>query len=519
MTRLWPSLLLVLILVTAAHADVKLPSLVGDNMVLQQQKPLKIWGTADPAEKVTVAFNGQTVEATADAQGAWLATLKPMTAGGPFDMTITGKNTINLKNILLGEVWVCSGQSNMQMTVQSSARAPEEIAAANYPQIRLFRVPNKTATEPQTDVVSQWQECSPATVPSFSAAGYFFGRDLHKALNVPVGLINSSWGGTAAEAWTTVPSLKADSEYQVMFERWDKMIADYPANMEKWQAAVEKWKADVEAWNAACEKAKAENQPLPARPVQPRGPNGPDSPNRPGNLYNGMINPLINFAIRGAIWYQGESNAGRAYQYRKLMPLMISDWRAKWGYDFPFYQVNLANYMARKDQPVDSAWAELREAQTMTAALPNNGQAVIIDVGEEKDIHPKDKQTVGARLVMLALAKTYGKGNEWSGPMYDKMAVENGKIRLTFTHADGMATKDGGPVKGFAIAGEDKKFVWAEAKIDGKSIIVSSPEVAAPVAVRYAWADNPETNLYNAAGLPAVPFRTDDWPGCTINNH
>ncbi|MEN6402163.1 MAG: sialate O-acetylesterase, partial [Armatimonadia bacterium] len=261
MTRLWPSLLLVLVLVTAAHADVKLPALVGDNMVLQQQKALKIWGTADPAEKVTVAFNGQTVEATADAQGAWLATLKPIAAGGPFEMTITGKNTITLKNILIGEVWVCSGQSNMQMTVQSSARAPEEIAAANYPQIRLFRVPNKTAVEPQTDVVSQWQECSPATVPSFSAAGYFFGRDLHQALKVPVGLINSSWGGTAAEAWTTVPSLKADPEYQTMFERWDKMIADYPANMEKWKAAVEKWKADVEAWNAACEKAKAENQP------------------------------------------------------------------------------------------------------------------------------------------------------------------------------------------------------------------------------------------------------------------
>lgn len=519
MTRLWPSLLLVLILVTAAHADVKLPSLVGDNMVLQQQKPLKIWGTADPAEKVTVAFNGQTVEATADAQGAWLATLKPMTAGGPFDMTITGKNTINLRNILLGEVWVCSGQSNMQWNVANSVNGPQEIAAANYPQIRLFRVPNKTATEPQTDVVSQWQECSPDTVGSFSAVGYFFGRDLYKALNVPVGLINSSWGGTAAEAWTTVPSLKADPEYQIMFERWDKMIADYPAASEKFKETMATYNADLEAWKAACEKAKAENQPLPAQPRRPYPPNGPDSPNRPGNLYNGMINPLINFAIRGAIWYQGESNAGRAYQYRKLMPLMITDWRTKWGYDFPFYQVNLANYMARKDQPVDSAWAELREAQTMTAALPNNGQAVIIDVGEEKDIHPKDKQTVGARLVMLALAKTYGKGNEWSGPMYDKMAVENGKIRLTFTHADGMATKDDGPVKGFAIAGEDKKFVWAEAKIDGKSIIVSSPEVAAPVAVRYAWADNPETNLYNAAGLPAVPFRTDDWPGCTINNH
>ncbi|MEN6402397.1 MAG: sialate O-acetylesterase, partial [Armatimonadia bacterium] len=252
---------------------------------------------------------------------------------------------------------------------------------------------------------------------------------------------------------------------------------------------------------------------------QPRGPNGPESPNRPGNLYNGMINPLINFAIRGAIWYQGEANAGRAYQYRKLMPLMITDWRTKWGYDFPFYQVNLANYMARKDQPGDSAWAELREAQTMTAALPNNGQAVIIDVGLADNIHPTDKQTVGNRLAVLALAKTYGKGNEWSGPMYDKMAVENGKIRLTFTHADGMATKDGGPVKGFAIAGEDKKFVWAEAKIDGKSIVVSSPEVAAPVAVRYAWADNPDTNLYNAAGLPAVPFRTDDWPGCTATAH
>ena len=326
---------------------------------------------------------------------------------------------------------------------------------------------------------------------------------------MPVGLINTSWGGTAAEAWTSGPSIKADAEYQQLLAAWDKRIADYPQ-------AMEGYKQQVADWKAACEKAKAEGKPLPR---QPSAPQGADSPNRPANLYNGMIAPLVPYAIAGAIWYQGESNAGRAYQYRKLLPLMISDWRRAWGYDFPFYIVQLANFMARKDQPGDSAWAELREAQSLTAAMPGNGQAVIIDVGDAADIHPRNKQTVGYRLSLIALAQHYGRALEYSGPAYEKMRVEGTRIRLSFTHGEGMKPLGSKFLRGFQIAGADKKFCWASARIEGNEVVVHSRQVKAPVAVRYAWADNPSCNLYNAAGLPASPFRTDDWPGVTINNH
>lgn len=501
-------LLTLLLALSAAHADVRLPAILGDNMVLQQDLPVKVWGWADAGEKVTVSFNGQTAEATADGQGQWLATLQPVKAGGPFEMTIAGKNSLALKNILVGEVWVCSGQSNMGFTLNGANHAAEEIAAANYPKIRLFTVNHVTAAEPQPDTKGQWDECSPATAPGFSAVGYFFGRDLQKAINVPVGLINSSWGGTCAEAWTTVPSMKADHDYDQQFINWDKAIADYPAAMEKYKVAMDEWKKAAEA-------AKAAGQPAPRQPYPP---NGPDSPNRPGNLYNAMIAPIVNFPIRGAIWYQGESNAGRAYVYRKLLPLMISDWRKAWGEEFPFYIVSLANFMARQDEPADSTWAELREAQSMTAKMPNNGLAVIIDVGDAADIHPKDKQTVGQRLCLQALAKTYGQKVECSGPEYAGMSIEGNKIRLRFTHAGGMAPKDSKLLHGFAIAGADKKFYWASAHVQGDTILVYSRQVGQPVAVRYAWADNPRCNLYNAAGLPADPFRTDQWEGVTFKN-
>jgi len=501
--------MLPLAVLALASADVKLPALVGNDMVLQQAQPLKIWGWADPAEKVTVTLCGQTAEATADGQGQWLVTLQPLQAGGPFDMTITGKNTLTLKNILVGEVWVCSGQSNMAMTTGGVKNAAEEIAAADFPNIRLFTVARVTAQEHQPDTKGQWRACSPQTVGGFSAVGYFFGRDLHKELKVPVGLIDSSWGGTLAEAWTTVPTLKADPDYEGQFKAWEKYLADYPAAMEKYNVAVEEWKKAVAA-------AKAEGKPLPRAPGAP---NGPDNPNRPGNLYGGMIAPLVNFAIRGAIWYQGESNAGRAYVYRKLLPTMIGDWRKAWGLEFPFYIVQLANFMARKYEPADSAWAELREAQAMTAKLPGNGMAVIIDVGEAADIHPRDKQTVGHRLAVIALARAYGKSVSYSGPEYTGMTIEGSKIRLQFTHTDGgLAARDSKFLRGFAIAGADKKFNFASAHIVGDTVVVHSRHVKQPVAVRYAWADNPRCNLYNGAGLPAIPFRTDDWPGVTINN-
>jgi len=493
-----------------ASADVKLPALIGDNMVLQRGLPLKVWGWADAGEKVTVSFKDQKAEATASDKGQWLATLPAIAdAGGPFELTIAGKNTITLKNVLVGEVWVCSGQSNMQMSVAGVKNAADEIAAANYPNIRLFGVPNVTSQTPLDDVKSSWRECTSANIPGFTAAGYFFGRDLSKALNVPVGLIGTSWGGTCAEAWSTVPTLKADKDFDQQFANWDKAIADYPQNLEKYKAALE-------AWKKAAAEAKAAGKPAPR---QPYAPNGPDSPNRPGNLYYAMIAPLVNYAIRGAIWYQGESNAGRAYTYRKLLPLMIADWRKAWGLDFSFYIVSLANFMARKDEPAESAWAELREAQSMTAAMPNNGIAVIIDVGDAADIHPKDKQTVGNRLALQAEGRTYGMNVPCDSPSYAGMSIEGSRIRVRFKGVyDGLVAKDSKFVRGFAIAGADKKFVWATAHIQGDSVVVYSRKVKQPVAVRYAWADNPKCNLYNKAGLPADPFRTDTWPGVTINN-
>jgi sialate O-acetylesterase len=491
-----------------AHADVRLPGLVGDNMVLQQGQALKIWGWADAGEKVTVSFNGQTANATTDAQGNWLAPLPAMAAGGPFDMTIAGKNSLTLKNVMLGEVWVCSGQSNMAFTTNGVINAQDEMAKADFPNIRLFTVPRVTATEAQTDAKGQWKVCTPQTVGGFSAVGYFLGRNLFQKLNVPIGLIDSSWGGTCAEAWTTVPTLKADADYNTQFANWDKAIADYPA-------AMEKYKTDMEAWKVASEKAKAAGQP---QPRQPYAPNGPLNPNRPGNLYYGMIAPLVNYTIRGAIWYQGESNAGRAYMYRKLLPTMIGDWRKAWGSDFPFYIVQLANFMPRKDQPGDSAWAELREAQTMTAKLPHNGMAVIIDVGDAADIHPRDKQTVGYRLALQALGHAYGKDVPCDSPQYASMSVAGRNVTLRFANSyAGLVSKDDKFLHGFAIAGADKKFYWASAHVKGDTVIVHSRFVKQPVAVRYAWADNPECNLYNSAGLPAIPFRTDDWPGVTIN--
>lgn len=494
-----------------AAADVKLPALIGDNMVLQRGRPLKVWGWAEAGERVTVSFRGREAEATANDQGQWRVTLPALAeAGGPFTMTIAGRNSITFKNVLVGEVWVCSGQSNMQWPVAQAKDGPAEIAAANYPRIRLFQVPQATSQTPLVDVKSSWQECSPQTIPGFTAVGYFFGRDLHQKLNVPVGLIAASWGGTCAEAWTSVPSLRADRDFDAQFANWDRLLAAYPQ-------ALEKWVATVEAWRKAVAAAKAEGKPAPPEPND--FPDGPDSPNRPGSLYYAMIAPLTNYAIRGAIWYQGEANVERAYAYRKLLPLMIADWRQAWGLDFPFYIVSLANFMAVQDEPSDSAWAELREAQSLTAARPNNGLAVTIDVGEADSIHPADKQTVGQRLALQAEGHTYGLDVPCDSPSYAGMRLEGDSIRIRFRGVYGGLVARGSEFpRGFAIAGADRKFVWASAHIEGDSVVVSSPEVKQPVAVRYAWADNPQGNLYNSAGLPAAPFRTDDWPGRTINN-
>jgi sialate O-acetylesterase len=487
-------------------AEIRLAGLFSDHMVLQQGREAAVWGWANPGMQIMVEFRDQQFPAAIDAGGKWQAKVQTGAAGGPFELIISGDGEKRLQNVLVGEVWLCSGQSNMVWTVSNSLNPAEEIVAANYPHLRLLAVPRVTSEVPLDNLKASWQECTPQTVGNFSGVGYFFGRDLQKALDVPVGLINSSWGGTAAEAWASVPALEQDKEeYFALFERWAKMIADYPEAKVAWEAKVKEWEAE-------CEKAKAENQPLPRKPAPPPG---ADNPNRPGNLYNAMIAPLVPYACRGALWYQGESNAWRAYQYRKLLPTMIANWRQDFGADLAFLIVQLANYMKPVEGPEESAWAELREAQALTARQPGNGLALAIDVGEANDIHPRDKQTVGARLALAARAEVYGQKIPYSGPQYLSHQVEGGAIRLSFTHTDGGLVARDGDLRCFALAGEDKKWVWGQARIEGQNVVVSSPEVPAPVAVRYNWANNPNGNLYNGAGLPAVPFRTDDWPGLT----
>jgi sialate O-acetylesterase len=455
-----------------AQADVKLPGIIGSNMVLQQGMPVPIWGRAEANEKVTVAIPGQTKSTTADNNGKWMVKLDPLKAQPnqkPITMTVSGKNKVELTNILIGEVWVCSGQSNMEFAVAGSRDGDLEVAAATDPTIRLVELPHVAAKEPQSDVSATWSECSPQTVGSITAVGYFFGRQLHETLSVPVGIIDTNWGGTPVESWTRTEVMKADPSLKGLFAQWD--------------ARVEK------------------------------NPKDRMNSHYPANLYNGMIAPIIPLAVRGAIWYQGESNAGRAQQYRTLFPMMIENWRRDWGRDLSFYWVQLANFMARKPEPGESAWAELREAQSMTLKLPKTGEAVIIDIGEARNIHPKDKQDVGKRLARWALAKDYGMNIVYSGPRFKAMDVKGGKALITFDYsAGGLMSWDKAPVKGFAIAGKDKKWVWADAKVTGKDTVeVYSPDVKEPVAVRYGWADNPEVNLYNSALLPASPFRTDDW--------
>ena len=504
-----------LTLVLHASAEVKLPAIFTDNAVLQRGLPAPIWGWADEGEKVTVTLGQQTKTATPTAPGGkWMVKLDALEAGGPYTLTVAGKNSITLKNIMVGEVWVCSGQSNMQMSVQGSNNSVQEIAAANFPKIRLISVPTRGTQTPQEDFTGKWVECSPKTVGGFSAAAYFFGRELYQALDIPIGLIHTSYGGSSCETWIRKGVLEADPQYQPMLDRYAKMIAAYdPARAE---AAYEK---QLDAWKDAVVKAKAAGRKPPRAPGRQSDPKVGNQ--APANLYNGMLLPVIPYGIRGAIWYQGESNAGRAYQYRNLFPTMIQSWRADWQQgDFPFYFVQLANFMATKPQPADSAWAELREAQSMTLKVANTGQAVIIDVGDAVDIHPKNKQDVGKRLALWALAKDYGKNVVYSGPTYKSMETSGNQIVLHFDNiGGGLVAKGGEALKGFAIAGADKKFVWADARIVGDTVVVSSPEVQAPVAVRYAWADNPICNLYNKADLPASPMRTDDWPGTTINKN
>jgi sialate O-acetylesterase len=519
MRRLIPSLatLVLFAAATAARADVSLNNMFGDHMVLQQGIKNRVWGKAAPGEAVTVTLGGQSHSTTAAADGSWQVHLDPVQEyGGPHTLTVKGNNTLTFNDVLIGEVWVCSGQSNMQWSVNQSNDPDIEKAAARFPNIRLISVPQVGTQEPQWNFKGSWQVCSPETVGEFSAVGYFFGRQLHQTLDLPIGLIDNAWGGSAAEAWVKREKLSADPVLKVIHEKWQK-------EEEGFAAAVSAFEAKMADWKAAAEKAKAEGKPEPGN--KPQHPDARMKGNaRPGNIHSGVLTPSIGYGIRGAIWYQGESNSGRAYQYRDLFPFMIKSWRDEWALgDFPFYWVQLADYLAEKPEPAESAWAELREAQTMTMkALPSTGEAVIIDLGEGKDIHPKNKQDVAKRLARWALADTYKiPGITCRSPIYRSMEKQGSSILLSFDNV-GSNAKDWRPFDvnepvGFTIAGADKKFVAAKASIrkDG-SIEVSSEAVADPVAVRYGWADNPVCNMYSAAGLPLTPFRTDDFPGLTV---
>ncbi len=630
-------------------AEVRLPHIIGSNMVIQRDQELRIWGWADRGEKVTVHFNEAVESKRAGKDGKWLITLPAMEAGGPYTMKVRGKNIIELENILIGDVWVCSGQSNMEFQVQWFPWAEEESSRADYPEIRLFTVPKNVQLAPADEIPGgEWQECNQETVMPFSAVGYFFGRHIHEELNVPVGLLSTNWGGTNVETWTSgeaigqVPEFAervaslADYDPEKDFARRkaemqeiiDKYAADEPG-IQDGKAVWAVSELDIEGWGTMELPQQWENAGLsgldgivwfrlevdlpgevsqrgitlelgpiddsdwtwvngykvgetiqkynqdrvytiPAEylqegmnviavRVEDTGGGGgfhgkPElmkitsddfmislagewrfrvspaglslnttevmSPNsNPTLLFNGMIHPLLNFRVNGAIWYQGESNASRAYQYRDLFPLMIEDWRKQWEYpEMPFVFVQLANFMEASKKPDESTWAELREAQYMTLSLPRTGMAVTIDIGEADDIHPINKQDVGERLAIAALKIAYGKDLIFSGPVYREMIIAGEHTILSFDHVgSGLKAKNRyGYLNGFTIAGEDGKFHWARAYIQGDKVFVYSSKVPKPVAVRYGWADNPDdVNLYNMEGLPASPFRTDDWPGVT----
>ena len=430
-----------------------------------------------------------------------------------------------MKNVLVGEVWICSGQSNMAWRLAASRDPKLEALAANYPLIRMITLPRQASPEPKDNFESEWKICNPENAPEFSAVGYFFARTVHQAIQIPVGMINTSWGGTPSEAWTRPAVMKAEASLEPLFERWEARIKAWEdgSTKEKYQKALENWEEKVEEIKKKNNKLKGQRKkPLPL-PRKPRAPSDETRHHhRPGNLYHGMIAPLIPVAFRGAIWYQGESNASRAHQYRTLFPMMIKNWRQDFGQgDFPFYWVQLANFRDKVDEPDDSDWAELREAQHGALSLPNTGEAVIIDLGQARDIHPKNKQDVGKRLARWALNKEYGQDVEISGPVYASHEIKGDKTVIQFDHAaGGLKFFDKQEGRGFAVAGENRKWAWAEAKIVGKDKVeLKAESVKKPVAVRYNWAANPDGNLYNSAGLPTSPFRTDDWPGVTEENH
>ncbi len=501
----------VLSFAAVAQANVTLPDVVSSGMVLQRDQAVPIWGTADPGEAVTISFKGRVATTTADANGRWLIHLQRLKATvTPSVLIIEGKNKIELQDILVGEVWLVAGQSNMQRLLSETYKGAEAIANANHPAIRLFNVSRQVAFKHAKPPLGVWRSCTPESVKEFSAAGYYFGVELQKELNVPIGLINSSYGGSQAEAWTPVEYLLASADLKPTVDRgkiWDE---ERPRVRVQYDETIRSWRE--EGYKAYAKGAIPE--PSPSVPDALREYRVASS------IYNGMIEPLIPFAIRGAIWYQGESNEARAQQYGILLPVMIKSWRERWGEgDFPFGIVQLPNYRNTKDEPADEAWSHLREAQRLTAAsVPRTGLIVTIDLGEARDIHPRNKLDVGKRMARWALVDVYKQKQLKSGPVFQKAEINDSKIVVTFSEVGtGLKLSRGTKLEEFAIAGTDRKWYWAEAKVVGRNRVeVWSPQVSQPVAVRYAFNNNPRNpNLTNDTGIPAGPFRTDNWPGPT----
>jgi sialate O-acetylesterase len=513
---LYFAFLLILAAAGSLRADVRLPAIFGNHMVLQQNIKVPVWGWADPGESITVALGGQTAKTAADANGKWRVDLAPLKASTtPLTLSVTGKNSLQFDDVLVGEVWLFSGQSNMELPTKGVMNHNQEMAAANFPQIRLFVSPHSVKDTPANDVAGSWSPCTPKSVADFSAVAYFTGRELFQKLNVPIGLIQATYSGTFIHAWMSHEMLQSDPDFKPLQDRWQKVLADYPQAKADYDARLPEL---TKAWQEAVAQAKADHKPVPS---PPRPPPGPGSQHTPGGLYNGQLFPLAPFALRGFAWYQGEGNAPTSFLYRKELATLIKGWRELWGEgDIPFIVVQLPSGQPIADLTKTANWAEMRESQASALALPNTGLAVIIDLGDalhHEQIHPQDKQDVGHRVALQMEKIAYGMNVISSGPVLKAATVAGDSVDVEFGSAAGLKTKDGGPVTGFEIAGDDKKYVTAGAIITGDGVKVHADAVPHPKTVRYDWSDFPDGNLFNGADLPARPFRTDDFPPKTIN--
>ncbi|MBI5382282.1 MAG: sialate O-acetylesterase [Opitutae bacterium] len=488
-------------------AAVRLAPVFADHAVLQRDQPLAIWGQADPGEKIAVRFRERTAATQAGADGAWRVTFAPFAASTePAELVVQGNNTVVCRDVLVGDVWWCSGQSNMEFAVATARDSAREIAGASWPLIRHIKIKRQLADTPRTEVTATpWQPATPEHVGKFTAAGYFFAREVHRHIGVPIGILNCTWSGTPIEPWMNAEALAGDPAFAVVGERWRADLAAYPERRAKFEQTLADWRKQEEAAKTQGAEAHAKFLRDQRAPRPPIGAPDHPYPSNPSAIFNGMVHPLRQLTIKGVLWYQGEGNAVRAPEYAALFQAHIRDWRRVFAQPaLPFYWVQIANYRVNTD------WPRLREAQSRALALPNTGQAVTIDIGDPDDIHPTNKQEVGRRLALIALAQLYGGTAEYSGPTMRAAHPRDAAIEVVFEHAAGLHARDG-KIGRLELAGADRIFHPAEGRIAGETLLVTSPKVSHPVAVRYAWHSAPETGLCNAAGLPAAPFRSDDW--------